>query len=97
MLCYPNLSGDTNNTTSGPWSSIARLLALLVASLAEVIGAAVDDNRAADHALGSDQLDELVRHAALAVALAVGLEVAQVANVALAVLGGAVGLAVWVD
>jgi hypothetical protein len=57
----------------------------------------VDDNSAAKNALGADQLDELVRDGALGVALGVGLEVAQVADVALAVGGGAVGLVVGVD
>jgi hypothetical protein len=57
----------------------------------------VDDNSAAKNALGADQLDELVRDGALGVALAVGLEVAQVADVALAVGGRAVGLVVRVD
>jgi hypothetical protein len=57
----------------------------------------VNDDCAAENALGTDQLDELVRHAALRVALAVGLEVAQIADVALAVRRGAVGLVVRVD
>lgn len=55
------------------------------------------DNRAAQNALGSDQLDMLVRDGALAVALAIGLEIAEVAYVAVGVFGGAVLLAVWVD
>lgn len=97
FLWYPNLSSDANDTASRPWSSVTRLLTLLVTSLAEIIGAAVDDDSATEHALGSDQLDELVRDAALAVALAVGLKVAQVADVALGVLGGTVGLGVRVD
>jgi len=57
----------------------------------------VHDDGAAQHALGADQLDELVRDGAFGVALGVGLEVAQVADVALAVGGGAVGLVVGVD
>jgi hypothetical protein len=51
----------------------------------------------ADDALGADELDELVGYASLGVALTVCLEVAQVANVAGLVLGGAVVLAVGVD
>jgi hypothetical protein len=51
----------------------------------------------ADDALGANQLDELVLDAALGVALAIGLDVAQVADVALLVAGGAVGLVVGVD
>jgi hypothetical protein len=51
----------------------------------------------ADDALGADQLDELVLDAALGVALAVGLDVTEVANVALLVAGGTVGLVVGVD
>ena len=57
----------------------------------------MDDDGAAEDALGADQLDELVGDGALGVALGVGLEVAQVADVALAVGGGAVGLVVGVD
>ena len=93
----PNLLGDTNDTASGTSASVASLLALLVLALAEVVGAGVDDDGAAEDALRADQLDELVRDGALGVALGVGLEVAQVADVALAVGGGAVGLVVGVD
>jgi hypothetical protein len=96
-LFSPPLLGDTDNTASRTGASVASLLALLVLALAEVVGAGVDDDGAAEHALRADQLDELVRDAALGVALGVGLEVAQVADVALAVRGGAVGLVVGVD
>lgn len=92
-----HLRRNANDTASGPAARIARLLALLVAALAEVVGAGVHDDGAAEHALGPDELDELVADAALAVALAVRLEVAQVADVALAVLGRAVRLALGVD
>ena len=92
-----NLLGNTNNTASGTGAGVASLLALLVLALAEVVGAGVDDDGAAENALRADQLDELVRDGALGVALGVGLEVAQVADVALAVGGGAVGLVVGVD
>jgi hypothetical protein len=92
-----NLLGDTDNTASGTGASVASLLALLVLALAEVVGAGVDDDGAAEHAFRADQLDELVRDGALGVALGVGLEVAQVADVALAVGGGTVGLVVGVD
>lgn len=51
----------------------------------------------ADDAVLADELDQLVGDGALCVALAVGLEVAQVTNVAVLVLGGAVLLAVGVD
>lgn len=91
------LLGDTNDTASGTSASVAGLLALLVLALAKVVGAGVDDDGAAEHALRADQLDVLVRDTALGVALGVGLEVAQVANVALTVGGGAVGLVVGVD
>jgi hypothetical protein len=84
-----SLLGDTDNTASRTGARVASLLALLVLALTE--------DGAAQHALRADQLDELVRDAALGVALGVGLEVAQVADVALAVGGGAVGLVVGVD
>jgi hypothetical protein len=51
----------------------------------------------ADDALRSDQLDQLVGVASLSVALAVGLKVTQVADVALLVFGSTVGLVVGVD
>jgi hypothetical protein len=51
----------------------------------------------ANDALGTNQLDQLVRDVALCVTLAVCLEVAQVTDVALVVAGGAVRLVVWVD
>ena len=92
-----NLLGDTNDAASGTSASVASLLALLVLALAEIISAGVHDNSAAEDALGADQLDVLVRDGALGVALGIGLEVAQVADVALAVGGGAVGLVVGVD
>jgi len=91
------LLGDANDTASGTSTSVAGLLALLVLTLAEIVGAGVDDNGAAEDALRADQLDELVRDGALGVALGVGLEVAQVADVALAVGGSTVGLVVGVD
>jgi len=51
----------------------------------------------AQDTLGADQLDEAVLHGADRVALGVGLEVAQVADVALLVGGRAVRLAEGVD
>lgn len=70
------LLGDANDAACWTTTSIARLLALLVATLAEIIRAGVYDDRAAKHALWADQLDVLVLHGTLAIALAVGLEVA---------------------
>jgi hypothetical protein len=52
---------------------------------------------ASEHALRANELDELVLHAALRVALPVRLEVAKVTYVAVAVFWGAVFLAVGVD
>lgn len=72
---------DTNDTTGRSWTGISSLLALLVASLSEVISASVDDDGAAEHTLWSDQLDELVGDGTLCVALTISLEVAQVSNV----------------
>ena len=92
-----SLRGDTNDTASRARAGVTGLLALLVATLAKVVSASVDNDGAAEDALGADQLDELVGDGALGVALAIGLEVAQVTNVALVVLGGTVGLAVRVE
>lgn len=100
--CFPRASsyyllGDTNHAASGTTARVARSLALLVSALAQVVRAGVHDNGPAQHALGPDQLDLLVRDGALGVALAVRLEVAEVADVAFAVGGGAVGLGEGVD
>lgn len=51
----------------------------------------------ADDAVGADELDVLVRHGTLGVALGVGLDVAEVADVTLLVRGSTVLLAVGVD
>lgn len=49
------------------------------------------------NALGTDQLDVLVRHGRFDVALVVGLEVAHVADMAVLVVWGAMCLVEWVD
>lgn len=51
----------------------------------------------ANNALRADQLDQLVGDGALAIALGVGLEVAQVTDVAVLISWGTVCLAVGVD
>lgn len=51
----------------------------------------------ADNAVRTNQLDQLISHAALGITLGIGLEVAQVTDVALLILGCAVGLVVGVD
>lgn len=55
------------------------------------------DDGAAEDALGADELDLLVLDGALGVALGVGFEVAEVADVAFRVGGGAVGFREGVD
>lgn len=95
--CRGHLCGNTDNAASWAGTSVASLLALCVATLAKVISTGVDNDGAAEDAVWADELDVLVFDRALAVALAVGLEVAQVSYVALAVLWGAVLLAVGVD
>lgn len=66
-------------------------------TLSQIVGASMDDDGTSDDALWTDQLDVLVSDGALAVALAVGLEVAEVTNVTLSVGGSAMLFAVWVD
>lgn len=66
-------------------------------ALPQIVRAAVHDDGAAEHALGPDELDLLVRDFALCVALLVRLEVSEVADVAFRVLGGAVGFGEGVD
>lgn len=54
-------------------------------------------NSYTDDALRSNELDELVLNGSYSVSLAIGLEVAQVTNVAFLVLRSAVGLGEGVD
>jgi len=63
------------------------------------MGGAMDEKARtyANNALGSDELDQLVLMAALSIALAVGLVVAQVTDVAFLVVGSTVGLVLGVD
>ena len=68
-----------------------------MSALAQIVGARVHDNGPTEHALGTDQLDLIVRDGTLGVALSVRLEVAEVTNVAFGVGGGAVGFAEGVD
>ena len=51
----------------------------------------------ANNALRANQLDQLIIDAALGIALAVGLEVTQITNVALVIFGSTMGLVVGVD
>jgi len=91
------LVGDANDTAGRARAGVAGLQRLLVTALAKIIRAAVDDNSAADDALGANQLDEAVRNGALGVALGVGLDVAQVADVTGVIGRGTVSLAVGVE
>lgn len=68
-----------------------------MSALAEIISSRMHDNGAAQYAVLANQLDQRILYRPLCVSLAIGLEVAEVADVALAVLRGPVGLAVRVD
>ncbi|KAL9037753.1 MAG: hypothetical protein Q9214_005558 [Letrouitia sp. 1 TL-2023] len=91
------LRSDPDHPARRPSARVARRLALLVPALAQVVGAGVDDNGAAEHALRADQLDLAVGDGALGVALRVGLEVPEVADVAVVVGRGAVFFGMGVD
>lgn len=91
------LLSNTNHTASRTATRIARRLTLLMTALAQIVRAGVHDDRPAEHALGPDELDHLVRDGPLGVALAVRLEVSEVADVAFAVGWGAVGFGEGVD
>jgi len=67
-----------------------------MASLSEIISAVVDDNSTANDALSSNQLDELVCHGALSIALSISLEVAQVTNVTVVIGRCTMLLVLWV-
>ena len=109
-----SLVGDTNDTASRSGTSVASLEGLLVATLAEIVGAGMDNDGSltacqscsrgtgvyisyADDAVGADQLDQGVGGRALGVALGIGLDVAEIANVAGLVGGSTVGLLVRVE
>jgi hypothetical protein len=68
-----------------------------VSTLAEIVGTGVDDNGAANNAVGANKLDEVVGHGTLGVTLAVSLDIAEITNVAGLVGGGTVVLAVGVE
>ena len=51
---------DANDTTGWSWTSVASLLALLVAALAKVVSAGVGNDSASENALWADELDVLV-------------------------------------
>lgn len=91
------LCGNTNNTAGRTSTGVTSLLGLLVTTTAKVVSTGVDDEGTAENALSTEQLHELVFLGANGVTLSVGLEVAQVTNVTLGVLGSTVGLAVGVD
>ena len=92
-----DLLSNANDTTSRTCTSVASLLALIIATLSEIISAGVHNDSAADDALWADQLDELVGLLALCIALAVRLEIAKISDVAVAVLWCTVLLVLWVD
>jgi hypothetical protein len=77
-----SLIRDPNNATSGPPPGITRDETLLMAALPQIIRASMHDDGASQHGVFADQLDVLVGDGSLAVALPVGVEVAQVADVA---------------
>jgi hypothetical protein len=92
-----HLRRDTNDTASGTGTGVASLEGLLVVALAEIVSAGVDNDGTTNDGLGADELDELVGHGALGVALGISLEVAEVTNVADLVGRSTVGLAVGVE
>lgn len=80
---WQSLCSNTNDTASWTATSVTSLLALSVSALAQIISASVHNNGTAENALWADQLDELVLDRALCVALAIGLEVSEIADVTL--------------
>lgn len=80
-MLLTNLSRDADNTASRTGSSVASLEGLLVVTLAEIVGAGVDNNGAANDAVGANQLDKRVGDGTLGVTLSIGLDVTQVTNV----------------
>lgn len=92
-----NLLSNANDTASRTTAGIARSLTLLMSALAQIISASMHDNGPSQHALRPNQLDLLVRDGALGVALAVGFEVAEVADMAFTIGRGPVGFGERID
>lgn len=92
-----NLCSDANHTAGWTSASIARLLALGVTTLSQIVGASMDDDGSSDDAFWANQFDEAVFDGAFAIALSIRLEVAEISDVTLSVGGGAMLFAVWVD
>lgn len=90
-------SSNANDTTSRSPARISRRLTLLMTPLAQIVCTGMHDNRTTQYALGPNQFHERVLDAALAVTLTVGLEVAEVADVAVGIGGCAVLFGVRVD
>lgn len=59
-FCCNNLIGEADDTASGTATGVTGLEGVLVATLAEVVLAGVDDERAADNGVGADERDVLV-------------------------------------
>ena len=84
-------------TTSRTSAGVASLLALLIAALSKIVGSSVDNDSAAQDALGSNELNKLVADLAICIALSVSLEVAKISDMAVLVGWSTVLLAVGVD
>ncbi len=91
------LIGHANDPAGWTGPCTARLLAVVGAALAEIVGAGVHHHRASQHRVGPHQLDVGVRAAALGHPVAVRGNVAQVADMADRILGRPVVLAVRVE
>jgi hypothetical protein len=74
------------------WTTIVRCLCVSFR-----YGRRIKKKTYANNALSANQLDQLISVASLGVALTISLEVAQVTNVALLILGRTVGLVLGVD
>lgn len=93
----PILLRNPNNTTSRSPARIPSYFALFMSTLPQIIRTAMYHDSPSEHTLWADELDEGVGQGAFGVALFVGFEVAEVADVALGVGGGTVLFAEGVD
>ena len=92
-----SLVGDSDDTASRSGTSVTSLEGLLVITLAEIVGAGVDNDGSTDDAVRANQLDKRVGDRALSISLAIGLQVSEVSNVTGLVRGSTVGLVVRVE
>lgn len=97
IFSIARLSSQTNDTTGRSASGVTSLQRVWVATLTQVIGAVMDNNRSADNGVLTEQLDERVLLGSLGNTRGVSGDVTQVTDVSGVVFWSTVVLAKWVE